>query len=935
MALDPWYKVALPREEVREGRSFNPDEFAIALEQVVAGTAPADYRDPEAFFARTCFTRALREHAGMVLRRLAGKTANTSPVMTLVTQFGGGKTHTLTALYHLVTAGEVVGRLGDVADLLRGAGLAAAPEARVAVFVGNAWDPREGREAPWVDVARQLAGDRGVELLGASAATTPPGTEALGRVFAAAGAPVLVLFDEVLNFVNRYRQMADPFHAFIQNLTVAMTGTTHGAAVISLPRSQVEMSDFDMAWQDKITKVVRRVAKDLLANDETEVSEVVRRRLFDAIGEERFRKKVARVYADWCFERRERLPPQWTLVDSAATEAKAREHLRVRFEACYPFHPATLSVFQRKWSALPQFQQTRGTLAMLAQWISWAHRDGFTKARTEPLITLGSAPFDVSDFAGVVLGQLGESRLSTAIDADIAGVQAHARALDADSKGPVRDIHRRVGTTMLFESSGGQVERVAHLPELRFALGEPSIDTTSVDTAAMALEERSYFLRRVGTDGYRISYRPTIKKVVNDRRASLDEEGEIQPAIRKLVKDDFDRGATLPRVCFPADAASIPDTPKLTLVVLDPEVEWTGEADGDVRQRIAQWTRARGASPRLYPGALVWAVKKPGRELRDKVEQWLAWKRVEAEISAGTLGSELDSTELADIRTKVREAGDAAREEVWGDYRFVVIADASAPDGLASIDLGAGHSSSSESLCGRVISALKSSALLNESVGAAYLERNWPPALKESGAWPLVSLRQSFLDGSLTRLVDPDAVLCRKIVEFVGKGDFGLGSGRGADGRFARVSFRETVVPEDVMFETDVYLLTRALAEQLKAPTAPDTEKPAAGEEVSDDPVVGSTGPGPGPDVAIDPQPPVPPAPPARKSLRIHGDIPPEIWNRLGTKLLPKLRSGHDLKVGVTFELTADGAGADPLLADLRQILDDLQLAERIRVDVE
>ena len=181
MALEPWYKVALPREEVREGRSFNPDEFAIALEQVVGGTAPRDYRDPGAFFARTCFTRALREHAGMVLRRLAGKTANTSPVMTLVTQFGGGKTHTLTALYHLVTAGESIGEgCKRSPTCCASAGLSAAPTARVAVFVGNAWDPREGREAPWVDVARQLAGDRGVELLGANAATIPPGTEALG-----------------------------------------------------------------------------------------------------------------------------------------------------------------------------------------------------------------------------------------------------------------------------------------------------------------------------------------------------------------------------------------------------------------------------------------------------------------------------------------------------------------------------------------------------------------------------------------------------------------------------------------------------------------------------------------------------------------------------------------------------------------------------------
>ena len=662
---------------------------------------------------------------------------------------------------------------------------------------------------------------------------------------------------------------------------------------------------------------------------------MVRRRLFDHIGDERSRKKVSRLYADWCFERRERLPPQWTLVDSAATEAKAREHLRARFEACYPFHPATLSVFQRKWNALPQFQQTRGTLAMLAQWISWAHRDGFTKARTEPLITLGSAPLDVSDFAGVVLGQLGEARLSTAIDADIAGAQAHARAIDADSKGALRDIHRRVGTTMLFESSGGQVDRVAHLPELRFALGEPAIETTSVDSAALALEERSYFLRRVGTDGFRISYRPTIKKVVNDRRASLDEEGEIRPAIRNLVKEDFDRGATIPRVCFPADAASIPDNPKLTLVVMDPEVAWTGATDDDVRKRIAKWTRARGASPRLYPGALVWAVKKPGRELRDKVEQWLAWRRVASEISAGTLGSELDRTELADIRTKVREAADAAREEVWGDYRWMVIADASEGDGLKGIDLGAGHSSSSESLCGRVISALKSSALLNESVGAGYLERNWPPALKEASAWPLVSLRQSFLDGSLTRLVDPDAVLRRKIVEFVGKGDFGLGSGSGPDGRFERVSFQETVSPEDVMFEADVYLLTRGRAERLKAPLAPEPEAPRGPEPGSDRSGGASSGPGPKPEGASDPEPPTPPVPQVGKTFRIHGDIPPEVWNRVGTRLLPKLRSGRDLEVGVEFELIADGLGTDALLADLRQILDDLHLGERVQVDVE
>ena len=243
--MQPWYKVVSLRKEVREGRSFSPDEFAIALEQVVAGTAPPDYSDPEQFFSRTCFTRALTEHSGMVLRRLSGRTENTAPVLTLITQFGGGKTHTLTALYHLANAGGDAHSLPGVSELLRNAGIADSPDARVGVFVGNAWDPSEGRETPWIDLARQLAGDAGVAALGHAAQTTPPGTEALAKVFAAANSPVLLLFDEVLNFVNRHRGMAESFHAFLQNLTVAVTGATHAAAVISLPRSQVEMTEWD------------------------------------------------------------------------------------------------------------------------------------------------------------------------------------------------------------------------------------------------------------------------------------------------------------------------------------------------------------------------------------------------------------------------------------------------------------------------------------------------------------------------------------------------------------------------------------------------------------------------------------------------------------------------------------------------------------------
>ena len=918
--MDPWYKVARPRPEVREGRSFHPDEFAIALEQVVAGSAPADYRDPVQFFARNWFTRALRQHTGMVLRRLAGRTDNTAPVLTLITQFGGGKTHSLTALYHLVTNAQRAAEFPGVPNVLSEAGLRAVPAARVAVFVGNAWDPREGRETPWIDIARQLAGDRGVETLGTSARVSPPGTDSLGQLFQAANAPVLVLFDEVLNFLNRHRSLAEGFYAFIQNLTVAMTATTHGAAVISLPRSQVEMTAWDMEWQDRIAKVVRRVARDLIANDESEISEVVRRRLFEDLGSDRTRRAVATAFANWCFERRAQLPPEWTAVDSATTEAGARELLRDRFEACYPFHPATLSVFQRKWQALPQYQQTRGTLAMLAQWIAIASRESFSKARTEPLITLGSAPLYDPGFRSAVLGQLGESRLLAAIDADIAGDHSRAKALDADTKGPLRDIHRRVGTAILFESSGGQTEKVAHLPELRFALGEPNLDTTSIDNAAFALEDKCYFIRRVGSDGFKIQHEPTIKKVVSDRRASLDPETEIKPALRKLVEEEFRRGATIPVVTFPADSTDIPDTPKLTLVVADPDAEWTESSL--LREQIAQWTSHRGTVARLYPGALVWCVKKPGSELREKVELSLAWRRVLQEGQQGLLGDRFDRDEA---KRGADEVLSDARDQVWAGYRYAILLDHTEADLLRVIDLGAGHSSSGESLCDRVITALKSEALLSESVGAGSIDRSWPPALKESGAWPLASLRQSFLDGSLTRLLDADATLRRKIVEFVGKGEFGLASGQDPAGAYERIWFEEPVAPEEIVFQPNVFLLRRERARSLKKPLHHE--------------------PGPVVDVVGDPGP--PPSPPSEeggsavasapgsgpKRIRLAGSIPPEVWNRLGARVLPKLRSGSGLTVSVGFSVVVTEEVAASLASDLQQTLRDLGLSDLLRIE--
>ena len=299
------------------------------------------------------------------------------------------------------------------------------------------------------------------------------------------------------------------------------------------------------------------------------------------------------------------------------------------------------------------------------------------------------------------------------------------------------------------------------------------------------------------------------------------------------------------------------------------------------------------------------------------MEVALAWKRV----AEGAFGGEFDRNDRADLQSKVKDAEVGAKDEVWGDYRFAILADAQDADGLKVIDLGAGHSSSGETLCGRVIAALKSEALLNESVGAGYIDRNWPPALMDSGAWPLASLRQSFLNGSLTRLVDPDATLKSKIVEFVTRADFGLASGnKKTDGAYDRMWFQELVAPDEVAFESGVYLLRKTTAAAFRA-GQPPTPSPEP-EPVTKPPSEPDPGPRPAQEAAL-----------STRTLPLAGTVPPEVWNRLGSKILPKLRAGSELKVGLEFSVTVPAAAAGGLANDIRQILQELGLGEAMRVE--
>jgi hypothetical protein len=262
---------------------------------------------------------------------------------------------------------------------------------------------------------------------------------------------------------------------------------------------------------------------------------------------------------------------------------------------------------------------------------------------------------------------------------------------------------------------------------------------------------------------------------------------------------------------------------------------------------------------------------------------------------------------------------------VWASYRFLALADNNEKSGVRVIDLSAGHSGYGETLCGRVIAALKSNTLLNESPGTGYLDRRWPPALKESGAWSLISLRQAFLTGALDRVLDPDTYLRAKLPEFIERGDFGFASGQKPDGTYEHIWFKEFLPPDEVTFESDVYLLKKVKAQELKsgAKLESKTEVPLAAP--------------PSIETTITPPPVTPGQPPVAKMQQLHlfGDVPPETWNRLGTKLIPKLRSSQDLKVEVNLTLTVSADASKNLVAEINQILEDLGVAGTVKVDVK
>ncbi|PSB02352.1 ATP-binding protein [Merismopedia glauca] len=818
MPLKPWYKIEglIPREDLRENRPLDASEFAVNLDHVRENRASSDYQDPEKFFSRTYLTPWLAEFAGQVTRRLSGIKTEANAVYNLATQFGGGKTHALTLLYHLAKNGEAARSWSGVRKILDRAEIKTLPTAAVAVFVGTEFDSLKGRggddgtplrRTPWGEIAFQLGGESAFQIVAEhDAQFIEPKGDAI-RAFLPKDKPCLILMDEILNYVSTYRSKGyhDKLYNFIQALSETARGEDNIVLIASIPASVMEYTAADEADEQRFKKMLDRLGKSVVMSAAAEASEIIRRRLFEwderAVTPEgkimlpKEATATCNEYADWVVENRTLLPT-WFPIDNA----------REAFAASYPFHPAVISVFERKWAALPRFQRTRGILRLLALWVSRAYVEGFQGAHKDPLVTLGTAPLDDPMFRSAAFEQMGENRLETAVTTDICGKKdSHALRFDAEAAAEIKKarLHRKAAIAIFFESNGGVVRAEATLPEVRLAIADPSINIGNVETVLETLKADCYYLT-VESTKYHFSLSPNLNKILADRRASVQPD-RISDRVSAEIKKVFTRISGIDVRHFPEQSSDIPNAPVLVLGVLSSERSINEPSTLPLVEKII---RESGTSDRTYKSAVILVLADANHTLRDEARKVLAWEDIRDQEH-----NNLNEAQRRQLEENLKKAQRDVQEAVWRTYKHIVLL--GKDNTLRQIDLGLVTSSSadgSKSMTGMIINRLKMEDEIQETIAPRFLVRNWSPVFKE---WSTKAIRDMFFSSPLfPRLIDPNAIKAT-IKKGIIEGNFAYVGKTTNNGKYEPFYFQE-IRPDtsDLEISDDTFLIQAQDAEQ-------------------------------------------------------------------------------------------------------------------------
>ena len=974
--LKPWYKVVTPREDLREGRPLDASEFAVHLDQVRDGRANEDYQNPARFFERTFLTKNLGGMAGEVVRRLSGEKTETSAVFNMATQFGGGKTHALTLLYHLAYNGSKSSKWQGVSQILEKAGIQEVPKAATAVFVGTEFDSISGRggddgtpnrKTPWGEIAFQLGGEDSFNVVREhEKQLTAPSGEVI-RKFIPKNKPCLILIDELMNYISRNRKsgLSTQLYSFVQNLSEEVRGNDCVVLVASIPASELEMTAEDTSDYERFKKLLDRLGKAVIMSAEAESSEIIRRRLFEwdprAVSQDgkilltRDALSACSQYADWLNEHRPQIP-NWFSVD----------HARAAFEVTYPFHPMVLSVFERKWQGLPRFQQTRGILRLLALWVSHAYQKGFKGAHKDPLIELGSAPLEDAQFRSAVFEQLGESKLEGAVTTDICGKKdSHALRLDEEAVDTIKEarLHKKVSTSIFFESNGGQSKSEATLPEIRLAVAGPDVDLGNVETVLEGLTEACYYLT-TEKNRYRFSLKENLNKRFSDRRASVRDE-DIQVRVYEEIRKVFSPAEGVETIYFPEKSGQIPDRPVITFIVMG--LENSIQEDSKVHNKVDVMTTEYGKSARTFKSALFWIVSESTGSIRDEARKLIAWEDIKEE------GLKLDEPQQKQLDVSIKKARRDLTESVWRSYKNVMFL--CKDNTIKTMDLGLVTSSAAESMTKLILSRLRHSGEIEKEVSARFLAKNWPPAFKE---WSIKSIRDAFYASpQFPRLIDQDTIK-NTIARGVSECHFAY-VGTAPKGGYDPFLYKCSLNDSDVEISDDLFIIKAEEAEkhikppvlarllispsqiQLKSGTkqtftvegldqfgneiaVKNVTWNATGGDIGHDGVfaagedegnflvtaeadgkVGTTG------VSITKKdPPKIPEPKKLKKLTWKGVVAPQKWTNFYMKVLTKLVSVGELRLDVSVEATPKDGVTDQQIEETKAALRGLGLDDNV-----
>lgn len=699
--LRPWREVLQPHDDVATG-NFQAAEFAADLYKVATGSPETgkDYADPIEFFRRTYLTEGLRDLIGRAVHRLAGDD-NASPVINLQTNFGGGKTHSMLALWHL-GAGRSLGEFPqEAAELFAASGYDKVPATvrRVAI-VGNHFAP-SGEHKPdgtfvrtiWGELAWQLGGPDGYALVAkADASSTPPG-KALHTLLARY-APAVILIDEWVAYARSLfgREGVpggtfDDQFTFAQALTEAVRGAPGVLLAISIPASSSGDSEdvvpgsaeevggaHGLEALKRLQNVVRRVADQWRPASADEAYHIVRQRLFvnpdagalAAIGD------TARRFVDYYRKNADDFPREAR--DPAYED---------RIKRTYPIHPELFDCLNNDWSSLERFQRTRGVLRLMNTVIHalWVGEDA------SPLILPGSIPLASAAVNAEVTQYLQDSWKSV-IDADVDGPNSEPTRIDAaKTVFGQRSLTKRLARTVFFMSAPtiGSAQKGVERRRVFLGVAVPGDVVGNFHSALTALGDRATYFYS-GSGKYWYDLQANISRRAKDQAERLHKE-DVWAEIERRLKDErrYPGDFVGVHVC-PADSADIPDLDEARLVVVPPSfTHKRGEGDSAAAKYARNATEHRGTANRTNANMLVFVAADEDRmgELDAAVRDYLGWHFV-LEHSA-----ELDLTENQrnQATDKRRQADETVTARLLGAYHWALFPESTEPGQPFSIQV--------------------------------------------------------------------------------------------------------------------------------------------------------------------------------------------------------------------------------------------------------